>query len=94
MVFILLAKVQQLKKMKRLPEARLLLQKAQNELMKGTSKNERFPPWLGSHIDGEHLLLEQIADADKSEGLQTQLAPDELLKRTATWLSVDPPPTP
>ena len=94
LIFILLAKVQQLKKMKRLPEARLLLQKAQNELMKGPSKNERFPPWLGSHIDGEHLLLEQIADADKSEGLQAQLTPDELLKRTATWLSVDPPPTP
>eukprot|EP00092_Neocalanus_flemingeri_P017763 GFUD01019220.1.p1 GENE.GFUD01019220.1~~GFUD01019220.1.p1 ORF type:complete len:1019 (+),score=355.36 GFUD01019220.1:70-3057(+) len=98
LIFILLAKVNQLKKMKRWSEARLMLDKAQQEL-RGGLKNERFPPWLGGHMEGEHLLLEHLAAVDKDETVsavpgQTQLSPDELLSRTASWLSVEPPPTP
>jgi len=98
LIFILLAKVNQLKKMKRWPEATLLLERAQQEL-RGGMKNERFPPWLGSHIEGEHLLLEQLAAVDRCEAVaagagQTQLLPEELLSRTAGCLSVEPPPTP
>jgi len=98
LIFILLAKVNQLKVMKRWSEARLMLDKAQQEL-RGGMKGERFPPWLGGHMEGEHLLLEQLATVDQAEDVtampgQAQLSPDELLSRTAGWMSVEPPPTP
>jgi len=100
MVFIYLAKVNQLKKLKRWSEARSMLERGQQELRMG-AKNERFPPWLGSHMEGEMLLIEQLAAVDKSDDVinapgpsQSQLTQEELLSRTAGWLSVDPPPTP
>jgi len=98
LIFILLAKANQLKKMKRWSEARLTLDKAQQEL-RGSLKNERFPPWLGGHIDGEQLLLEQLSnvvmdDAGSAVAGLNKLSPEELLSRTAVCLSGDAPPTP
>ena len=80
-VFIALAKVAQLKKLKRYPEARTLLGQAGQG-----GKGEKQPPWLAGHLEAEMALLSLSETPNLDTDRLPRLCHSELTVRTLTAL--------